>query len=196
MYLTPRLLLILAFAFFALPQSRGAFSATPLPEITSQKEVADWQDLVFAIESSTLSRGSRVLVAKGLHKGAIVGFSAKFDQDWKQEGKGKIPLAFGAITFGSTGPESDAFIRALAELYDAKLKTRTMKKEVTFDAVLLGEKLGDIERMRVSPKLFVQSKQESDYGELYFHIDIPKGEVMLKEKDPGYREQVLNAFAN
>ena len=121
----------------------------------------------------------------------------KLDADWKSGSLGKnIPLTTykGVITYQSTGPDSDAFVQVLDELYGTHLAGAGMKPQVSFTAISLGGDPRDLAKGRVDIKLFFESDRDDEYAELYTNIDVAKRRLEIHEKDPDYRSPVIKAL--
>ena len=100
------------------------------------------------------------------------------------------------MAYRSTGPESDAFLQALSELYKVKTSPKKFSSEVYADAVVLEGRLSTMETKPLKIKVFFNAEgPESKYAELYTNVDPSKRVLEIHEKDEGYRENVLRAFA-
>lgn len=100
-----------------------------------------------------------------------------------------IELGPGVVVLRSTGPKSDAFLRALARVYELKAPaTVRMRDEVELTWAALQGSLDDVASARLATKLFHEKRP---YAEVYLNIDLPAGEVELLEKDADYRAPIV-----
>jgi len=167
-----------------------------LPEITSENEEG-FVDLVFAVaEHKTLADGSQSIKAAGRHKGQAVGFEVVLGPLW--EGKankdGRIEMRYGTATFRRAGPESDVFLRVLADLYASSAKPKAMADEREFKAVSLRGNPRDLAGGPVKIKLFFEPGPDDRYAEFYTNIDLAARRLEFREKDPDYRTRVIRAL--
>src|SRR6185295_12054808 len=94
----------------------------------------------FVREHKKLQDGSQAIQVAGTHQGRPVGFEVILGPSWEGGSLGKdIPLVAyrGKVTYRGTGPESDAFLRALDEVYGTKLAPRGMSTQTPFGAITL-----------------------------------------------------------
>src|SRR5262245_58891136 len=181
-------------------QEPGPMASTPsakLPEITAESE-EDLVDLVFRVQDhKPLADGSQSIRAAGLHKGREVGFEVVLGPTWKKGKLGKdVPIAIsrGTVSYRRVGPESDAFLQVLDELYDAKLSPKAMAADTPFTGISLEGDPGDLARGPVKIKLFYEKGGEDRYAELYPNIDLAARRLEVREKDADYRRQVIQAL--
>ena len=93
-----------------------------LPDIASESEEGSC-DLTFAAAShSVRPDGSHEIVARGIHHGTPVGFTAVLLPKWEPWEIDGIPrtLYRGGVTIGADGPAGDAFLKAINELYGTR----------------------------------------------------------------------------
>jgi hypothetical protein len=166
-----------------------------LPEITSLTE-GDFVDLVFRVQDhKTSADGSQVIRASGLHKGRKVGFDVVLSGSWKKGRPGKdFRIETGLVAYRSIGPESDAFLQILDELYRTNARPKAMAADTLFAAVSLEGNPGDLASGPVKIKLFYGKDDEDRYAELYTNIDLSARKLEVREKDADYRNQVVRAF--
>lgn len=181
-------------------QPPAPITATPsarLPEITAESEEG-FVDLVFRVQDHRpLADGSQSLRAQGLHKGREVGFEVVLGPTWKKRNLGKdVPFQVGSgtVAYRSVGPESDAFLQVLDQLYGTKPKPRTMAAEAPFAGISLEGDPGELAGGPVKIKLFFEKGGEDRYAEFFTNIDLAARRLELREKDEGYRRQVLQAL--
>jgi len=177
------------------PETKSAAPAAPaeLPEITSENEEG-FVDLVFAItEHSSLPDGTQSIKAAGRHKGQAVGFEFVVGPLW--EGKAnKDAGRAGTVVYRRAGPESDHFLRILADLYASSAKPKTMADERQFNAVSLRGNPRDLAAGPVKLKLFYDPGPQDRYAEFYTNIDLAARKLEFREKDPDYRTRVIQAL--
>lgn len=157
----------------------GTMNTSPPPkqliEIKSRTEVPDFADIALSIEDySATGQGGYSMVVKGVYKNAVVGIRISGD------GKEKV-------IFESIGQESDAFVKALVEIYGKPVKHSAFSTSpVVFAAIALSAE---------HFKLFYDPEFRQElYAEWYLNIDLPKKEILLGEKDPEYRQNLLTAL--
>src|SRR5688572_6536926 len=87
-------------------------SSKPLPDITSEFEVAGFVDLTFSLAShQRLADGSQVLRVLGMHRGQEVGLEVTLGPEWKQGAFDTSEPIFthqGLVSYRSIGERSDA----------------------------------------------------------------------------------------
>lgn len=179
------------------PVTMVSNSESKLPEITSESEEG-FVDLVFHVkEYNQLADGSQTIRAAGIHRGREVGFELVLGPTWKkgQFGKG-IPLEMGQgmVSYRRVGPKSDVFLQILDELYRTQQNPRTMAADTSFTGVSLAGEPGNLTSGPVKIKLFYEQGCEDRYAELYTNIDLATGKLEVREKDEGYRSQVIQAL--
>jgi len=178
-------------------QELPSASLTKAPEVTSESEEG-FHDLIFYIQQhKTLADGTATIRALGMHKGRQLGLEITLGPTWKAGSLGKdVPLVTyrGTVTYRSVGPESDAFLGVLDELYGTKLNPTKMGTETHFTAISLGGDPGNLMRGPVKIKLFYESDKEDDYAELYTNIELAAHRLEIHEKDEGYRLPVIKAL--
>lgn len=172
-------------------------ASAKLPEITAQSEEG-FVDLVFRVQDhKTLADHSQRIWAAGLHKGQEVGFEVVLGPTWKTGKLGKdvpIETSRGTVSFRRVGPESDAFLTVLDDLYGAKLGPKAMAADALFTGISLAGNPGDLARGPVKIKLFYEKSGEDRYAEFYTNIDLAARRLEVREKDEAYRRQVIQAL--
>jgi len=142
--------------------------------------------LVFYLqEHKRLPDGSQSIRGLGTHKGRQLGLEVVLGPAWQSGSLGKdLPLVTyrGIITYRSTGPESDAFVQVLDELYGTKVKPK-----VEGDP-------RDLAKGPVKIKLFFESDKQEDYAELFTNIELAAHRLEVHEKDEEYRLPVVRAL--
>lgn len=107
-----------------------------------------------------------------------------------------IPLVMrqGTVTYRSIGPESDAFVQVLDDLYGTKLAPKSMRPETCFTAISLGGDPRDPTKGPVRIKLFFESGGPEDYVERYTNIELAGHRLEVHEKDADYRSPIVRAL--
>lgn len=167
------------------------------PEVTSEEEEG-FHDLVFYLsEHKRLPDGSQSIRGSGTHKGRALGFEAVLGPTWKSGSiGGGIPIVTyqGIVTYRATGPDSDAFVQALDELYGTKVAPAAMAREIRFAAISLEGDPRHLDKGPVKIKLFFEADDEERYAELFTNIDLSSRRVEVREKDQGYRLALVKAL--
>jgi hypothetical protein len=167
------------------------------PEITSESGDG-FHDVIFYIrEHKRLADGTQIIRGSGLHKGRPLGLEVALSPIWQASSLGKgLPLATyrGTVTYRSTGPDSDAFVQVLDDLYGTKLTPKAMGAEIRFTAITLGGDPRDLAKGPVKIKLFYESGGQADYAELYTNFELPARRLEIREKDEEYRPAVVKAL--
>ena len=97
-----------------------------------------------------------------------------------------------------SGKESDRLIAAMAELYEIVPPPNKMVEEETFTAIALQQGNIDFENETIKLKIFGKDRSSDNddaYNESFFNVDLANGYVFWNEKDPDYREPLVQALA-
>jgi hypothetical protein len=168
------------------------------PEVTSAEEGDEYRDLVFYIQDhKRLPDGSQSIRAAGTHQGRQVGFEVVLTATWQPMSLGKDVIRgryAGHVIYRSTGPDSDALIQALDEVYGTKLDPGTMAAQTQFNGISLMGNPGDLAQGPVRIKQFFESGKQDEYAELFTFIDFPAHRLEVCEKDDSYRSRVVKAL--
>ena len=173
----------------------GAFSGPP--ELTSQSEEG-FQDLVLFIDHvELLPMGSQVIRASALHQGRRVALEVVLGPDWREGTFADKPCYQGLVTYRSVGPESDALLRILDQLYGTGTAPSVMAKLTDFACLTLSGNPGELRSGPVRAKLFLEPEAEGSegYAELYTNVDLAAKKLEIREKDPEYRGAIVRALA-
>jgi hypothetical protein len=189
--LSPRLgPVLIALSFSLLGCGEPDVSIDQLPDILSKSEEG-FADLTFRITDARQRRdGSWSVVAKARHRDRIVSLAVVLEGDWHET----KTRSFGRVTYQSLGPESDALVSAMSEIYKAEVKPAAMAREVAFVAATLEGEPAELRSQPIKMKLFFESEDEQRYAELYTNIDLPNKALVILEKDPEYRGPLLRAL--
>jgi hypothetical protein len=170
---------------------------TAPPEVTSEEEEG-FHDLIFYIqEHKRLPDGSQSIRGQGTYKGRQLGLEVVLGPTWKAGSLGNdVPLVTyrGIVTYRSTGPDSDAFVQVLDDLYGAKVKPKAMARETQFTGISLEGDPRDLAKGPVKIKLFFESDKQDDYAELFTNIELGVQRLEVHEKDEEYRSPVVRAL--
>ena len=155
-------------------------------------------DCLFYIDQVKTSNNLITLNAQATSGGKKVGYTVQYSTNWKTASQtisdGKLEFHTGQVTLKRSGPESDAFVAALAKYYKQKLPGKMMVESVRFNAVGLQGDPNDLGKRPVSIKMFTESEEESKYGEFFLDIDVASHSIKLNEKDEEYRLLILKAL--
>jgi len=126
--------------------------------------------------------------------GKPAGFAVDVLPVWRPDTLGEgIPVFWGAVRYRSVGPESAAFVRALATAYGAPTDS-PMAPAISFAAIALKGNPVDPSAGPVAMKLFFESENDDRYAEVYTNLDLPLRIAEFREKDNGYRAPLLRAL--
>ena len=131
--------------------------------------------------------GLDVILVKGIKSG--------FDSEMNLK-KGRVYQK--GVRFMKSGVESDRLVSALGMLYGAEPVPQTMVREETFTIIALHQGDLDFENECVKLKLFGKDGEpfdENAYYESFFNVDLANRVVYWNEKDPDYRQPLLDALA-
>jgi hypothetical protein len=184
---------IFSFIFGSCARKPSAIPPSEItPEITSEMEEGGFVDLCFAIrEYRKQPDGSQSISAYGVHNGKEVGLEILLGPNWKQGPLlGSVVTYKGTVTYRSLGPQSNAFLRVLDELYETKLAPQAMRTETQFTGITLGGNPSNPDE-KLSIKLFFESDDEKRYAELYTNVDLKAKKLEIHEKDPDYRKPII-----
>jgi len=172
--------------------------AGELPEVTAAAEEG-WVDLDFRIvRASRGPNGERFFEARGTHRGQTVALAAILGAEWDEKplGDSGAFVYWGHGALMSVGPESDALVTILDDLYETKLGAMRMRQQVDFLAAGMGDDPRRIEEQPVQIKIFFNSDGgEKTYAEAYLNISLAEGRLGFHEKDWDYRPPLLRALA-
>ncbi|HEY7091336.1 MAG TPA: hypothetical protein VH518_24785 [Tepidisphaeraceae bacterium] len=169
---------------------------TNFPHLLADTEEG-FADLSFrVIELARRPDGRLSVVASALFDGGRVGLRVILGDTWKPATLGdNIAVYWGAVTYESTGQESDRLVRALAAAYGLSPKAERMKDRITFTAVTLEGNPANCPPEPLRMKLFFESDAEEEYAEVYTNVDPEARSLGIREKDPDYRGPLLAAIA-
>lgn len=94
------------------------------------------------------------------------------------------------IIFESTGHKSDRLLTALAQKYKINSNVLTMQSKQVFACANLNKAPVNYQSGTPKFKIFLNGKGE--VAELYINFDFEKSTISLNEKDPQYRNALIN----
>lgn len=154
-------------------------------------------DCVFLIKNLSSKDGNYEFDVVASYNGNEVGFRVKIYKDMKGGLTRRMKLKnvyYEGITFIRSGPESDRFIIALAELYGLEKKDLQMVNSVSFTSIILHQNPIDFSSEEIRIKIFGKDGEddaEEDYNESYFKLDLANGLAYFNEKDLCYRDPLI-----
>jgi len=173
-------------------------SSTALRPVRSVGEEGGFVDLDLPLAKFSWDDASPArAIARGTFEKRVLSFAVDVHPEWKAqplEGGGGT-FYWGRVMLRSLGSESDAFVALLARLYAQPTVARSMVKELTAEAVGLNSDPRQMKMLPVSMKLFFSSEVQERYAEVYLNIDVAAKLVQFREKDPEYRQNVVQALS-
>jgi len=106
---------------------------------------------------------------------------------------------YDGVTFMRSGSESDRLMMVLAERYGLPREQRHMVDRFSFTAIAIHQYDVEMEVEPISIKLFGndgEDMSEEVYFESFFKLDLPSKLVYWEEKDPEFREPLINALSD
>ena len=107
-----------------------------------------------------------------------------------EDGVPKNTFLVDGIIFESTGLNSDRLLTTLAQKYQINSGKLTMKSKQVFTCANLNNTAVDYQSGNPKFKIFLDGGTE--VAELYVNFDFKKSTISLNEKDPQYRDGVIN----
>lgn len=187
---TVTILLIMGFLNFLKGQNN-------LKQIDISEE-ADFVDMQLTITKYWQDENkNHICQVKGLWQNDTVGFEIAFRPDMRLgiiDGDiDKTRFYKEGVNFYSIGKLSDNFIRALIGLYKMDIQPLKMVDKIETMAFVLGGQPEYFDSEFVKTKVFLDDTDEKGlYAEWYVNIDLNNTILELKEKDSGYRENIIN----
>lgn len=86
-------------------------------------------------------------------------------------------------------PFSNNFISCFLTLYGFEQSNAILKDEIISEVCALKGNPDNIQNEEVDFKCFLGAKEK--YSEFFINIDIPKGKMYLREKNPEYRANII-----
>jgi hypothetical protein len=167
-------------------------SATSFPvktlQILSKKEAGFGADIRLSYTKSSAGDRSVIYKVNSIYENENIGFELTVPTNEHSK-----------LTFKSSGPNSDNFIRLLSKLYKQQIDTTQKFTYVTIaDCVNMGEYLDSLNKETGENyitlnqyKLFLEGDKDGNYAELYLNINPNEHWIELGEKDVEYRPSVI-----
>ncbi|PFH11174.1 hypothetical protein BCF11_3616 [Collimonas sp. PA-H2] len=191
-----KFLRLIAFAAIIFSQGTEAVAAPGIADIAIIKD-SGFVDLDLTMTDAKASFSTALTAhAAGMIDGELAGFAIDILPTWKQQSNGNrvYSTSWGGIRLRSLGKESDRFLALLARLYGIQANDFPMAQKIEFQAVSLQGDPALPDNGPVKMKLFFEGKTEAAYAEVYVNIDLKKGRLEFHEKDPGYRDALIDAL--
>jgi hypothetical protein len=106
-------------------------------------------------------------------------------------------VSYHGVQFFRSGPESDALLHRLSILYGLPQPSPTMVSKETYTAIALLQLPFDMQTDPVRLKIFGKDGEPFDeeaYNESFFNLDLAQGLVFWNEKDPDYRNALIQGL--
>ncbi len=173
-------------------------SGIQLEEIVKEEiEEEGFVDVYLKIVSDTKTDSSHIYVAKGLYKKHVLGLEIEVRSNLPA---GLVDGSLGAegafasqgVRIKSIGAESDTFIGALSELYGFPTHKNFSSKTITGTLYSLNDQVANLEKSDYYKfKVFFEEDNDALYSEVFLNINTANQEIEWREKDPEYREQLI-----
>lgn len=156
-------------------------------------------DLSLRMEAGSRDTNNRYrFEARAIHGESPIAIAIILGTTWEAkevEGNStKFLFYWGEVELVSVGPESDAFIRTLDRLYEARVRVTHMRQSTHFTAVCLEGNPDRLPAESLKMKLFFESGQEELCAEFYLNCDFRRQSVQFHEKDQDYRRPLVLAL--
>lgn len=148
------------------------------------------------VQAESKSSALISVVARGKIQGSVVGFAVDLDSKWIEKPIENANSSFywGKARFRSIGPDSDAFSKLLAGLYQLPCVTSKMPSRIEVEVVGLANDPRLVKSSPTKMKLFFNANSESNYAEVFLNLDLKSKVLEFHEKDPEYRAPLLRAL--
>ncbi len=161
-----------------------------------------FQDLEFGItQYQRDDKGNHIVIVHGHFMDELVGFKVLFIPNMEPgvvEGKLNNSAFYpNGVKIGSIGPESDNFIKVLSQLYNVKHKSdHRMCQEMRLTSFCLDGDPNELHNQVLKFKVFHDdSSIQGLYAEFYINIDISNKMLEFREKDTGFRKNIVMALS-
>lgn len=139
------------------------------------------KDAYISYKVRAMSKNDMLELIISLKEGVPAGFV---------DGVPKNSFLAGGIIFESTGPKSDRLLTALAQKYKINSEKLVMQSKQVFTCANLNQTAVDYQSGTPKFKIFLEGGTE--IAELYVNFDFKKSIIYLNEKDPQYRNALIN----
>jgi hypothetical protein len=164
-----------------------------------------WADFIFQLENIQAEKSSAGLLTaiafemRAFHLDGDVGLGVSISNaDWRAQESSDHTFYWGQITLHSVGALSDRLVRLYEIWWELPTLARPATQHLTAQAVGLNSNPASADSAKVCTKMFFESGAQKDdeegdpsYAELYLNFDLANRRGWLREKDEGYRRQVV-----
>ncbi len=178
--------------------SHAANDSTSLEDINARINPEDgWNDIFLKIVKDQKTDSSHIYTVKGLYKEQTVGLQIEVNSSIGAgivDGKPNVNsgIARQSVHIRSMGAESDAFVKALAELYGHPTTKAFRQQPLSVTAFSLNETPVNLDKDGYYKlKLFLEEYDEDLYSEIFLNINTEKKEIEINEKDWEYRRPII-----
>lgn len=170
------------------------------PELTQLSEEG-FIDMVFRISDTHVDKnGWYTLTAEAKHRGTLVGLQIAVQPGMRpgivNDDIDKTAFYSKGILLIRDGANSDALLRTFEELYKSPVRDLKFREKSETTSIAL---MGDPRKLQTEYlkfKIFHDDQDErGEYFELFLHINIKGGIIVLNEKDQEYRPTILKGLA-
>jgi len=143
-----------------------------------------------------------VFFAAATHEGALLAFNVYFPRRWEHhptEGFPEDVFAWRSpMALARSVLDGSAFARPLAALWGLEAPAREIAEFTGVAAVSLSGSPARVLEEKLRLKLFVEPDGAAPdaAAEFYLNIDFPNRLVMLREKNPAWRQAILDALVS
>ncbi|WP_114792494.1 hypothetical protein U0035_01920 [Niabella yanshanensis] len=183
--------------------SPAANDTIELEEITTRINPADgWNDVFLKIVKDQKTDSSHIYTVKGLYKEQVVGLQIEVNSSIGAgivDGKPNVNsgTARQSVHIRSMGAESDAFVKALAEIYGRHTVNAFRLQPLSVTAFSLNETPVNLDKSGYYKlKLFLEEYDEDLYSEVFLNINTEKKEIEINEKDWEYRRPIIEFLSD
>lgn len=183
--------------------SPAANDSASLEDINARINPEDgWNDIFLKIVKDQKTDSSHIYTVKGLYKEQTVGLQIEVNSSIGAgivDGKPNVNsgIARQSVHIRSMGAESDAFVKALAELYGHPTTKAFRQQPLSVTAFSLNETPVNLDKDGYYKlKLFLEEYDEDLYSEIFLNINTEKKEIEINEKDWEYRRPIIELLSN
>mgnify|MGYP003575406996 CR=1 FL=1 len=183
--------------------SPAANDSTSLEDINARINPEDgWNDIFLKIVKDQKTDSSHIYTVKGLYKEQTVGLQIEVNSSIGAgivDGKPNVNsgIARQSVHIRSMGAESDAFVKALAELYGHPTLKTFRQQPLSVTAFSLNETPVNLDKDGYYKlKLFLEEYDEDLYSEVFLNINTEKKEIEINEKDWEYRKPIIELLSS
>lgn len=176
---------------------------TVLEEITARIDPQEgWNDIFLKIVKDQKTDSSHIYTVKGLYKKQTVGLQIEVNSNIGAgilDGKPDVNsgTARQSVHIRSSGAESDAFVKALAELYGQPTVKAFRQQPLSVTVFSLNETPVNLDKSGYYKlKLFLEEYDENLYSEVFLNINTEQKEIEINEKDWEYRRAIVELLSN